>query len=591
MNMMSVSASPRRPRRRASLTRALRNYLVLLCGMLAVCDTAALAAAEPASTGGQALIRRLTPGQYANSIKDIFGEGIVLGGRFEPDVRVNGLLAVGTSRVSVTAAGFEQYYTTARAVADQVTDKAHRATLIPCEPANEKAADDVCARQFLEHTGRLLFRRPLTQGELETQVSVAREAGASLKDFYAGVRVSLTNLLVSPMFLFRQETLAIDPAHPDQAKLDAFSMATRLSFLLWDTAPDEALLHAAENGELNTEKGLARQVNRLLNSPRLELGVRALFTDMLGFDEFATLTKDTVIFPKFTNVLIGQAQEQTLRTLVSLLLTERGDYRDIFTTRKTFLTPSLGILYAVPVVLDRPINTPERWVAVEYPEGDPRTGLLTHASFVALHSHPGRSSPTLRGKALREIFLCQKVPQPPGNVSFEDLQDTANPVHRTVRARVNAHLTNPVCAGCHKITDPIGLALENFDSAGGFRTAENGVEIDTSGELTGVKFVGAAGLGQTMHDSAAATSCFVNRAFSYATGLAPALTQANYLKFAEDRFAAKGYRLPDFLKEIAMSKAFYQIDAPRTAKSGETKADATTGPNDIPARVFTAQKN
>jgi hypothetical protein len=364
------------------------------------------------------------------------------------------------------------------------------------------------------------------------------------------------------VFLFRQEAAEADPAHAGAYRLNGYAKAARLSFLLWDSTPDDELLRAAESGELHSKKGLERQVSRLLDTPRLESGVRAFFTDMLGFDEFKTLSKDAVIYPKFTNVLIGQAQEQTLRTVVNLLVTERGDYRDIFTTRKTFLTPSLGILYAVPVVVDRPINTPELWVPVEYPAGDPRAGLLTHASFVALHSHPGRSSPTLRGKALREIFLCQKVPPPPGNVSFADVQDTANPVHRTVRARVTAHLVNPVCAGCHKITDPIGLALENFDSAGGYRAQENGVDIDTSGEFSGIKFVGSGGLGQTIHDSPAVASCFVNRMFSYATGQAPVPGQSQFLTFAEVRFAAKKYRLPDFLKEIVTSQAFYQVDGP-----------------------------
>jgi len=540
---------------------------VLLCSVLVMCAAMPAVAAEPDTAGGQPVIRRITATQYTQTIKDIFGEGIKLGGRFEPDVRANGLLAVGTGKVSVTATGFEQYYTMARAIADQVTDKDHRDTLVSCQPVSARTHDEACAREVLEQVGRLLYRRPLTEAELNTQMAIARDAATDLKDFYAGLRVSLTNLLVSPMFLFRQENIENVGG---RYRLDGYTKASRLSHLLWDTAPDDELLRAASSGELHTQKGLARQVDRLLNSPRLEQGVRAFFADMLGFDEFKTLTKDTAIYPKFTNVLVSQAQEQTLRTITALLVKDRGDYRDIFTTRKTFLTPSLGILYAVPVVVDRPINTPELWVPVEYPEGDARTGILTHASFVALHSHPGRSSPTLRGKALREIFLCQKVPQPPGNVSFEDVQDDTHAERKTVRARVNAHLTNPVCAGCHKITDPIGLALENFDSAGGYRLTENGEDIDTSGELSGVKFVGSAGLGQTIHDSSGAASCFVNRMFSYATGMPAAATQAPFLKFATERFAAKGYRLTDFLREIALSEAFFQVDAPqRSAPESE----------------------
>lgn len=542
----------------------------LLSCALAISVALPSVAAEPASTGGQAVIRRVTASQYIETIKDIFGEDTKLGGRFEPDLRANGLLAVGTGKVSITSSGLEQYYTMAHAIAEVATDTAHRATHIPCKPVQAKSPDDACAREALSQYGRFLFRRPLTQVELETQVVVARDGAKSLGDFYAGLRLSLSNLLVSPMFLFRQENAEVDPANPGKYRLDAYTKASRLSYLLWNAAPDDLLLRAAETGALHTTKGLTREVERMLNSPRLEQGVRAFFTDMLGFEEFKTLTKDPVIFPKFTNALTGQAQEQTLRTLVDLLVTNRGDYRDIFTTRKTFLTPSLGILYAVPVVVDRPINTPEQWVPVEYPAGDPRAGILTHASFVALHSHPGRSSPTLRGKALREVFLCQSVPQPPGNVSFAEVQDAS--VHKTVRARVNAHLVNPVCAGCHKITDPIGLALENFDSAGGYRTQENGQNIDTSGELSGVKFVGSDGLGSAIRNSSAATSCLVNRVFAYATGLAAEKSQVNFVKYAEQRFAANGYRLPDLLKEIALSEAFFQVDGPRRpAQAAQSK--------------------
>ena len=544
---------------------SLSHRIIAVLGLSAVCAGApsAGAADEPTPVGGQAVIRRLAPSQYAHTIRDVFGEGIKIGGRFEPDMHTNGLLAVGAGQVSVTAAGFEQYHAMARSISAQVVDKAHRETLVGCKPAAESAPDDACAQKFLAQTGRLLFRRPLAPTELDTQVAVAREASATLKDFYAGLGVSLTNLLVSPMFLFRQEAVEPDPTRPGQLRLDAYARASRLSLLLWDSAPDDALLRAAETGELSSESGWTREVNRLLNSPRLESGVRAFFADMLGFDKFATLSKDAVIYPKFTGQLIEQAQEQTLRTVVDHVLAQRGDYRDLFTTRRTFLTPSLGMLYAVPVVVNRPINTPDRWVPIEYPAGDAHSGILTQASFVALYSHPGRSSPTLRGKALREVFLCQKVPQPPGNVDFTAVQNTAHPVFKTARDRVTVHLGEPVCAGCHKITDPIGLALENFDSAGGFRVSENGAVIDTSGELNGAKFSGATGLGQAVHDNPATTSCIVNRVFSYATGMTPGPAQADTLKFIEQRFASKGYRLPELLKDIVTGRAFYQVDGPR----------------------------
>jgi hypothetical protein len=208
-------------------------------------------------------------------------------------------------------------------------------------------------------------------------------------------------------------------------------------------------LAAAANGDLDRRRGLARQVDRMLESPRLKDGVRAFFSDMLGFDTADTLNKDTEIYPKFTPVLARQAVEQTLRTIDDHLVDRKGDYRDLFTTRRTFLSPLLASIYAVP------IEARSGWEAFEFPENDPRQGIATEISFLALHSHPGRSSPTLRGKAVREILLCQNVPTPPANVNFAIVQDAKNTNLPTVRDRLTAHRTQPTCAGCHKIIDPI----------------------------------------------------------------------------------------------------------------------------------------
>jgi hypothetical protein len=530
-------------------------FLAVVCCLLA----ASTATAEPATTGGDPVIRRLTPDQYRRIIADIFGPTVEIGGRFEPDMREDGLYAVGARHVSVTAAGLEQYDAIARGIAAQVVDEQHRGTLIPCTPRSAAEPDDACAGRFIAQVGRLLYRRPLAPDEVAAQVAVADTATVKLKSFYSGLGMSLAGMLESLQFLFRQESAEPDPAEPGAYRLDAYSKASRLSFLLWDTKPDAALLDAAASGALNTESGLTSQVDRMLASPRLEDGVRAFFTDMLQFDGFTTLSKDAAIYPKFTFKVARDAEEQTLRTIVDHLLTRHGDYRDLFTTRRTFLTPLLGSIYGVPV--DR--GAPGAWQPYEFPEGDPRAGILMEASFVALHSHPGRSSPTLRGKALREVLLCQKVPDPPGNVNFAVVQDTTNPDLRTSRARLTAHRTQPTCAGCHKLMDPMGLAMENFDSAGGFRTSENGVPIDTSGELDGVKFTDAAGLARAVHDNPSATSCIVNRVLAYASGRPPVKGEAEWVMSLRQGFVDDGYRLPELLRRIATSPAFYRVTPPK----------------------------
>jgi len=518
---------------------------------------------EAAATANNAApaMRRLSAEQYNNIVTAVFGPTVKVGGRFEPDIREGGLFAVGASKVSVSATGIEQYHSMGRAVAAQVVDERRRATLIPCRPASERAADEACARQFLADTGRLLYRRPLTQAELDVRVAAAGEAANKLKNFYAGLQASLTGMLVSPQFLFRQMTLEPDPGRPGEMRMDGYTKASQLSFFLWDSAPDLELLNAAEKGELHTRKGLEKQVDRLLASRKLEAGVRALFTDMLHFDAFETLAKDTAIYPKFTIQAVADAREQTLRTIVDHLLVRRGDYRDLYTTRRTFLTPTLGTIYAVPVE-DDPLSAngaADTWTPFEFPADDPRgVGILSQIGFLALHSHPGRSSPTLRGKALREVVLCQKVPDPPGDVNFSLVQNTGNEVHKTARERLGAHATEPMCAGCHKLTDPMGYALESFDSDGAFRATENGVKLDTTGVLDGAAFADAPELGRAVRDHPATVSCLVDRVYAYGTGRPVMRTERETTKALVQDFTKDGYRLPELLRRVAASDALYR---------------------------------
>jgi hypothetical protein len=506
---------------------------------------------------------RLTPDQYRAIIADVFGPQTDLGGRFEPGMRVNGLLTVGASSVSVTAAGMEQYDKMADAIAEQVVmDETNREAMLSCKPAAVTAPDDACAAQFLGAAGEYLYRRPLADEELQEFVAAANIAATTLGDFYGGLAMSLSAMLSSPQFLFRIPSLEPDPDRRGGYRLDAWSRASRLSFFLWNAAPDRHLLDAAANGELDTPRGLAKQVDRMMASPRLEHGVRAFFSDMFHFDSFETLSKDVTIFPKFSRREMADAQEQTLRTLVDLLLVNNGDYRDVFTTKATFLTPSLAAIYKVPLPHDGPNGGVEKWERFEFPADDPRAGILSHASFTALHSPAGRSSPTDRGKALREIMMCQAVPAPPPDVMFTVLQDTNNPEHRTVRDRLLAHSTVPSCAGCHKIMDPMGLALENFDGSGEFRTVENGVPIDTSGELDGVSFTDPLGLGEAVRNNPAIPSCLVQKLTAYAFGQPPTMGQQALVRELQGHFAGHGHRLPELMRRIALSPEFYQAAEP-----------------------------
>jgi hypothetical protein len=393
---------------------------------------------------------------------------------------------------------------------------------------------------------------------------VAAAATSQFGDFYGGLETGLASMLVSPSFLFIADRAEPDPDHKGSLRLDGYSRAARLSFFLWGSTPDDALLAAAEQGELYTSSGIKRQVKRMLASPKLVAGMRSFFNDMLAFEDIDRLEKDSIIYPVFSTAVAQDAREQTLRTLTHLLLDEKADYRDIFTTRKTFMSGPLGRIYRVPV--DRPDGG---WMPYEFPEGDARAGLITQVSFAALYAHPGRSSPTLRGRAMRELLLCQKIPDPPGNVDFSLFNDPNAP-SRTARQRLSVHATQKSCSGCHKLTDPIGLALERIDGAGQLRSTERDVPIDTSGSLDGVKFDDAVGLGRAMRDNPAAPSCVVNRLYSYAVARTPGRAEKPLLTYFTEQFAGADYRIPDLLRDIATSEALFAVSPPkvRTAAVG-----------------------
>jgi hypothetical protein len=540
------------------------------CLLLSALVLSSCGPSEPRSAGGQAGMRRLTEDQYRNIIADVFGSDVPVGGRFDPLLRSGGLLEVGARSAQITPSGFEQYYNLGRSVAKFVTARADRDMIFGCKPADPAAPDDACAAKFLTRVGRLLYRRPLTPSEEQTSVRAASEMAKATGNFYAGVSEALAGMLTSPKFLFVIDTTESDPDHPGAVRLTSFAKASRLSFLLWDTTPDDELIAAAENGDLNKASGLRRQVDRMLASDRMEAGVRAFFSDYLNLATFDTVEKDSTIYPAFNSKAGADAKESLLRTIVDQVLTQDGDYRDIFTTRKTFITGTLARLYRVPMA--RPDGG---WTPYEFGDDDPRAGILSQVAFTSMNAHEGVSSPTYRGRAIREVFLCQKVPDPPPNVDFSKFNDTKSE-NRTARQRLTAHRTNAVCAGCHKIMDPIGLALEDFDGAGQYRTTENGAPIDTSGDLSGVTYKDSLGLGRVVHDDPNVSKCLVDRLFSYAVGRVPDREDHEVLDYFQKAFAADHYRVPELLKRIALSDALYRVAPPANSGSAQAKQDNAT---------------
>lgn len=506
-------------------------------------------------------VRRITETQYRHTIADLFGPDIVINARFEPEKREGGLLALGSANLSLTSSGFEQYFAMAGAISEQVFDPKRRDEAVGCKPADARKADAACAKAFIGRIGERLFRRPLTQAELKDRVDTAAKGAAQTRSFDGGLKLALTSMLMAPEYLFRVETAEPDPKKAGAYRLDGYSKAERLSFLLWDTAPDEALLAAARSGAIHTDTGLKQQLVRMTTSQRFEDGARAFFIDMLQLDGFDTLIKDPTAYPKFNQSVADSAREQTLRTTLDLLVKQKRDYRDLFTSNETFINRYLAAIYKVPFA------SSEEWTRYTFPDSSERAGILTQVSFLSLFAHPGSSSPTRRGIKVHEIFMCEPTPDPPADVDFSKVQALAN---GTVRVRLLDHMQNTGCTACHRRSDPPGLALEHFDGLGQLRKTENGAPIDVSADLEGKTFEGAQGLASYLRQDARIPSCLVRNVYSYGTGRTTDERDEDYLADQSAAFAASGYRLPDLMMQIASSPEFFKAVIPAGARPSAT---------------------
>jgi hypothetical protein len=497
----------------------------------------------PEIEANEAALKRLTKEQYENSLRDVLGADLALPSAVEPDIAAAGLLAIGASRTTISAWGVEQYESAAFSIAAQIMDdEARRSSLVPCRPVD--TADDDCTRAFVSQIGFRLWRRPLLEEELEALVAIARDAATTLGDFYDGLEFALAALLQSPHFLYRAEI-------GSAGSYDDFELATRLSFFLWNTTPDDQLLTAAEAGELATEEGIAREARRMIESDRAREGVRRFFTDLWRLYRLDALNKDPTLFPHFSTDLGDHAREETLLGIEHHVFELDGDYRDLFTTEHTFVNRHLAALYGVRA----PVR--EGFGKVSLSREDGRRGFLGQVSFLGLNSHPAASSAVLRGLFVRTVLLCHPIPPPPVelNTALPEPTETA----RTLRERNVIHLENPSCAGCHNRMDPIGLGFENFDGIGRWRTEDNGAVIDASGELDGSAFQDAWELSQAVRDHPDLPRCLVESMYEYATGTETIEGERPLIDVLSQRFSQSGYRIEALLFDIVTSPGFRQV--------------------------------
>ncbi|MFT7626065.1 MAG: hypothetical protein ACI9WU_005258 [Myxococcota bacterium] len=513
---------------------------------------------------GPVALRKLTREQFVNSINDLLGPEIDVPPTSEPDAVLGGLASVGASGTSFSPRGVESFEEVSYALASlAMADTVVRARLVPCSPAGTE--DAACAQAALGWLARRAFRRPVTADELAGVVTLATESAKTLEDFYAGLEFGIAAILQSPNFLYRTELGTADAE--GQRNFDGYELATRLSFFLWNTTPDADLLDAAEAGQLNTPEGLLAQTERLLESPRARDGLRRFFIEWLRLDDLESLSKDPTIFDFYTNELGTSAMEETLHLLDWMVFEENRDLRTLLTTTTTFVNPLLAALYGVPAPGDS-----DAFVKIQLPLDGPRAGLLGHASFLNSHSHAVSTSVTLRGKAVRNILLCQSTPDPPVDVdtSIPEPSGTAP----TMRERVAEHLTDPGCAGCHLLMDPIGLGLERFDGTGRFRMLDNGATIDPSGDLDGEVFGNGRELGVLLGQDPAFARCFVRTMARYAMGRAETTKERGHINVLTARFQRDGHRVQALVAELVASPLFDAAGDPAPEDSADNSGGA-----------------
>jgi len=496
------------------------------------------------------VLRLLTARQYREAVSGIFGPEIVIPDRFPPEIRRSGLIALGRSKETITPSGMERYIGMATTISQQAMSESHRERLVKCSASVTQIETRRCEQKFLQRVASQLFRREVLEEEIVQRGEILQRSKNSTTAELPETQAVLTSLLLSPEFLFRIEELAENSSGDLDGMLSDETLATKISYLLVNQAPDDELRKAAARGELQDEQLLASQVDRLLESPGVREGLGAFFADMFRLRDLPQASKDVGIYPAFDRQLVEDAREQTLLVVLDHVVDQNRDYRDLFTTSKTYLNRTLGPLYRVPVYNET------GWEPREFPPGHLRSGILSHPSFHIQHSHEDRSSATLRGQFVRETFLCKPVPPAPADVDFSLFDDDENPDQATARDRLAAHSSEGSCRACHRLTDPIGLGLEAFDAVGQLREYENGAIIDVSGELDGVSFESSAELGVAIRNHPELAPCLVETLYRYAAGREISIEELGTIQNLQSKFEDSGYRILPLLRAIATSEAF-----------------------------------
>jgi hypothetical protein len=459
---------------------------------------------------------RLSHVQWENTVRDLLRldetsglsmtfTGDPLGGVFDNNEEV----------LLVTPPLWADYQSAAEALSDLVVDDAARLAAIV--PADLPSDPTEAARAFVTDFGKRAFRRPLAAEEIEAYVAIFQSAAGLLDggdNFQKGVKLTLRAFLQAPYFLYRAESS--NAVAPDGlVHLSGWEIASKLSYLLWNTMPDDELLGAAESGQLDEPGGIAAQASRMLDDPRARQMVASFHSQLYQYDHYDDLYKDPAYFPDFSSE-IGEDLKRESELFIEDVVFSGGGLREILTSPHTFVNQELAAIYGIAGEFG------EEFERVELDPAE-RAGLLTRIGFLASNATPREQNTIHRGVFVNLRVLCHVLPSPPDNVPGLPPADD----YPTNRARVESHTGEGTCgATCHhRLINPPGYGLEHYDAVGAFQATEDGEAIDASAEyiLDGgvVSFDGAIEMSQLFAESDDAHACYARYWLQYGYGRRP----------------------------------------------------------------------
>jgi hypothetical protein len=498
------------------------------------------------SNGGPKL-RVLTQAEYTNSITDLLGAikaPLVL----PDDLFTSGFASIGGAVVSINQSAVTLYETATRAATAEVFGDATRwQKLVGCQPKVDLS--DACVVTFIQTFGKRAFRRPLADTEVQKWLQLGKDTAQLASSASQGLAAITSGLLQSPYFLYRVETNKLDTAS-GRLKYDGLSMATRLSYLLTGHPPSEALLTAAAAGQLDTADGVKTAAAPLINDPSAVDRMAAFFNDFSQTRLVAVVQKDPTLFPNFTPTLQSSMLQSAQLFIKNIVLAPTADVRSFFDSDQTFVDATLAPIYGVTAPASG-------FAQVKLPPESGRAGILGQAAVLAGHSQADHNSPTRRGVFILEALLCTTPQNPPAGVITVVPDDPT----LTARQRMEKHRTDASCRACHGLFDPLGFALEHFDSIGKYRATEGTLPIDATGTLDTVAFDGAAQLGTAFRGNERAMSCMMNSFYRNANGVPDATADATQVTALAQTLAAKNYVWRDLVAEFVVSDAFRSAPA------------------------------